>query len=93
MSKTKQGGSTKLGRDSAGKRLGIKASQGSPVKIGNIIVRQRGTRYVIGKNVKMGGDNTLYAVKNGVVSFLSKNKKRYDGRRRAVKVVSVVEKR
>ncbi len=90
MAKTKQGGSSRLGRDSAAQRLGIKASAGEKVKIGMIIIRQRGTKYLTGKNVKMGSDNTIYAMKDGVVRFSSKTKKLFDGSRRAAKVVSVI---
>jgi large subunit ribosomal protein L27 len=93
MSKTKQGGSSKLGRDSASKRLGVKAYDGEKVKIGMIIIRQRGTRYLVGKNVKMGSDNTIYALKNGTVKFASTSKKLFDGRRRLAKVVSVDQKK
>jgi large subunit ribosomal protein L27 len=89
MSKTKQGGSSRLGRDSAAQRLGVKVSSGEKVRIGMIIVRQRGTRYLPGKNVKVGSDDTIYAMKDGVVSFASKAKKLFNGTRRQAKVVSV----
>jgi large subunit ribosomal protein L27 len=89
MSKTKQGGSSRLGRDSAAQRLGIKVSSGEKVKIGMIIIRQRGTRYLPGKNVRVGSDDTIYAMKDGVVSFSSKIKKLFNGTRRSAKVVSV----
>ncbi|MDP2741129.1 MAG: 50S ribosomal protein L27 [bacterium] len=89
MSKTKAGGSTRLGRDSESKRLGIKASSGEFVKIGMIIIRQRGTRYLPGKNVKLGSDDTIYASKNGVVRFATKKKKLFNGSQRLAKVVSV----
>ncbi|TSC94742.1 MAG: large subunit ribosomal protein L27 [Parcubacteria group bacterium Licking1014_1] len=89
MAKTKSGGSSRLGRDSAAKRLGIKASSGEFVKIGMIIVRQRGTKYLPGKNVKLGSDDTIYAVKNGVVRFVTKTKRFFDGSRKLVKVVNV----
>ena len=89
MSKTKQGGSSRLGRDSAAQRLGIKITDGQKVKIGMIIVRQRGTKYLLGKNVKKGSDDTIYAMGNGVVRFVSKSKKLFNGTRRSVKVVSV----
>jgi len=89
MSKTKQGGSSRLGRDSAAQRLGIKISAGQKVKIGMIIVRQRGTRYLLGKNVKKGSDDTIYAMKDGSVKFSSKSKKLFNGQRRMAKVVSV----
>ena len=91
MSKTKQGGSSRLGRDSAAQRLGIKISSGEKVRIGMIIIRQRGTKYLLGKNVKMGSDNTIYAMKNGVVKFSTTSKKLFNGTRRLAKVVSVVE--
>lgn len=90
MSKTKQGGSSRLGRDSAAQRLGIKAYAGEFVKVGEIIIRQRGTRYLLGKNVKMGTDNTIYAMKNGVVAFSSRVKKLFNGTRRSARMVSVV---
>jgi len=89
MSKTKQGGSSRLGRDSAAQRLGIKISAGEKVRTGMIIVRQRGTKYLLGKNVKKGSDDTIYAMKDGVVKFTSKSKKLFNGSRRMAKVVSV----
>lgn len=89
MSKTKQGGSSRLGRDSAAQRLGIKAYAGEKVKIGMIIIRQRGTKYLPGKNVKLGSDDTIYAVKDGVVRFTTKTKRLFDGSQRLAKVVSV----
>jgi len=90
MSKTKQGGSSRLGRDSESKRLGIKVNAGQDVKIGMIIVRQRGTRYLLGKNVKKGSDDTIYAMKNGTVKFSTTSKLLFNGARRKAKVVSVV---
>ena len=89
MAKTKQGGSSRLGRDSAAQRLGIKAYAGEKVKVGMIIIRQRGTKYLLGKNVKLGSDDTIYAVKDGVVHFSTKLKKLFDGSQRLAKVVSV----
>jgi len=89
MSKTKQGGSSRLGRDSAAQRLGIKISDGGTAKIGEIIVRQRGTRYLLGDNVKKGSDDTIYAMKTGIVSFKTTQKKLFNGTRRMAKVVSV----
>ena len=70
-------------------RLGIKISSGEKVKIGMIIIRQRGTKYLPGKNVKMGSDDTIYAMKDGVVKFTSKSKKLFNGSRRTAKMVSV----
>lgn len=89
MSKTKQGGSSKLGRDSAGQRLGVKIYAGEKVKVGMIIIRQRGTKYLPGKNVKLGSDDTIYAICNGVVRFNTKLKKLFDGSQRLAKVVNV----
>ena len=93
MSKTKQGGSSRLGRDSAAQRLGIKISEGENAKIGQIIIRQRGSKYLLGKNVKKGSDDTIYAMKNGLVRFASKSKKIFNGTRRTAKMVSVEEKK
>ena len=90
MSKTKQGGSSRLGRESMSQRLGIKAYAGEKVKVGMIIIRQRGTKYLPGKNVKLGSDDTIYAMKDGVVNFASKSKLLFDCSRRSVKVVSVI---
>jgi len=89
MAKTKQGGSSRLGRDSASQRLGIKVSSGQKVKKGMIIIRQRGTKFLTGKNVKIGSDDTIYAMKDGLVGFSSKSKKLYDGSKRIAKIVSV----
>lgn len=90
MAHTKSGGSTKLGRDSKAKRLGVKRSGGQLVRAGEIIIRQRGTRYVPGAFVRRGGDDTLYAAKDGTVKFLTKKKKRFDGNIRYFKAVEVV---
>jgi len=89
MAHTKSGGSTKLGRDSASKRLGIKINDNQAVKPGQIILRQRGTKYLPGRNVKRAGDDTLYAMASGVVRFLSRKKTKFDGKRRYVKIVTV----
>ncbi|MDZ4785661.1 MAG: 50S ribosomal protein L27 [bacterium] len=69
MAHKKAAGSTKNGRDSAGKRLGIKVYGGEVVKAGNILVRQRGTTFHPGRNVGVGRDYTLFALKDGVVKF------------------------
>jgi len=90
MAHTKSGGSTKLGRDSRSKRLGIKINHGALARVGEVIVRQRGTHYELGKNVKLAGDDTIYAAKTGVVHILSRTKTRFDGSKRAVKVVTVL---
>lgn len=69
MAHKKAGGSTRNGRDSESKRLGVKRFGGQQVKAGNIIVRQRGTRFHPGVNVGLGKDHTLFATQDGVVSF------------------------
>ncbi len=89
MAKTKATGVSKLGRDSLPKYLGIKLSEGERAKAGSIIVRQRGTKFLPGKNVKCGGDDTLYALKEGVVYFLTKRKNCFNGSRKLVKIVNV----
>tara|TARA_Y100000589_G_scaffold238617_1_gene226020 strand:- start:55 stop:312 length:258 start_codon:yes stop_codon:yes gene_type:complete len=73
MAHKKAGGSTRNGRDSAGRRLGVKKFGGEVVVPGNIIIRQRGTRYHPGKNVSIGKDHTIFAIKEGVVSFKKKS--------------------
>lgn len=69
MATKKAGGSSKNGRDSAGRRLGVKKYGGEIVLAGNIIVRQRGTTYVPGKNVGLGKDHTIFSLVNGQVLF------------------------
>jgi len=89
MATTKGGGSSKLGRDSEPKYLGIKISDGQKAKIGQILVRQRGSKFLAGKNVKMASDDTLYAMKDGVVCILSKKKKLFDGSSRIAKFFNI----
>lgn len=81
MSKTKGGGSTRNGRDSNSKRLGVKAYDGTLVSSGSIIVRQRGTKFHPGENVGRGGDDTLFATTTGRVRY---------GRRGGRKLVDIV---
>ncbi len=81
MSKTKSGGSTRNGRDSASKRLGPKVFDGQRVSAGSILVRQRGTRIHPGWNVGRGKDDTLFAKADGVVEY---------GSRRGRRLVSIV---
>lgn len=69
MSHKKAGGSTRNGRDSDGKRLGVKKYGGQQVVAGNILVRQRGTTFHAGRNVGLGRDYTLFATADGVVQF------------------------
>jgi large subunit ribosomal protein L27 len=75
MAHKKAGGSTRNGRDSHSKRLGVKCYGGTLVKAGNIIMRQRGTRYHPGANVGIGKDHTIYALIDGLVVFEQKGKK------------------
>ena len=72
MAHKKAGGSSRNGRDSAGRRLGVKKSGGQAVIAGNIIIRQRGTRFHPGTNVGMGKDHTLFALSEGRVAFRRK---------------------
>lgn len=81
MSKTKGGGSTRNGRDSQSKRLGVKRFDGQAVTAGTIIVRQRGTRIHPGENVGRSGDDTLFATADGTVKF---------GSRRGRKLVDIL---
>lgn len=72
MAHKKAGGSTRNGRDSESKRLGVKAFGGQTVTAGSIIIRQRGTRFHAGTNVGIGKDHTLFAKANGKVEFVTK---------------------
>jgi large subunit ribosomal protein L27 len=89
MSTTKSSGSTKLGRDSQPKYLGVKLYQGQKARIGSIIIRQRGTKFVPGKNVRRGKDDTLYAVKPGAVKFRTISKTGFNGKKKLLKLVEV----
>jgi large subunit ribosomal protein L27 len=90
MAHTKAIGSTKLGRDSVAKRLGVKLQDGQKVMVGQIIVRQRGTKYTPGVNVIRAADDTLFAGKNGTVKFVTKTKGHFDGSRRKATIVQIV---
>lgn len=90
MSHVKAGGSTKNLRDSNPQFLGIKLHDGEKAKTGNIIVKQRGTKVLSGKNTKLGKDHTIFAAKEGVVKFSSARKKNYNGKIVRRKSVSVV---
>ncbi len=76
MASKKAAGSSKNGRDSQSKRLGVKKFGGQPVIPGNIIVRQRGTQFHPGNNVRMGRDHTIFSVVEGVVKFERMDKRR-----------------
>ncbi len=91
MAHTKAGGSTRNGRDSAGKRLGVKLFGGQVVKNGNIIVRQRGTRMALGTGVGLGVDQTIYATRSGQVKFLTKQITKFTGQKIRRTIVSVVD--
>ena len=74
MAHKKAGGSSRNGRDSAGRRLGVKKFGSEAVVAGNIIIRQRGTKYHPGRNVKRSNDDSLFATSNGIVKFSKKGK-------------------
>jgi large subunit ribosomal protein L27 len=76
MAHKKAGGSSRNGRDSAGRRLGVKLFGGETAKAGNILVRQRGTKFHPGQNVGMGKDHTLFALQEGRVAFKTRAGKR-----------------
>lgn len=90
MAHTKAKSTTSLGRDSESKRLGVKLSDGQLARVGNIIVRQRGTKFTPGAGVGLGKDDTIFAVRDGRVRFITRKKKTFDGGSRLVKVVYVV---
>ncbi len=90
MSHKKAGGSAKNLRDSGPQYLGTKLYDGQSAKIGSIIVRQRGTKILAGKNVAVGKDHTLFAKKEGAVKFTEKRKKNFDGSSKRRKVANVL---
>lgn len=90
MAHVKSGGSTKLGRDSNSKRLGIKRSDGQAVQPGNVLIRQRGTKWHPGLNTKIGCDDTIYSLVNGIVRFSNKRKKTFTGKMKKVSLINVI---
>lgn len=90
MSTKKSGGSSKNLNDSQPKYLGVKRAAGQAVKIGQIIVRQRGTKIAAGKNVKVAKDHTLFAMSDGVVAFRDVRKTKFNGHTIKKKMVDVV---
>jgi large subunit ribosomal protein L27 len=90
MATKKAGGSTKNGRDSNPKYLGIKVTPGAHALLGSVLVRQRGTDVLPGKNVGMGRDHTLFALKEGVVEMGTKRKTHFDNRVINKKIIHVV---
>jgi large subunit ribosomal protein L27 len=96
MAHKKAGGSTRLGRDSKAKRLGVKVFGDQFVTAGGIIVRQRGTKFHPGENVEKGGDDTLFAKIAGLVKFQEKRVVAFSGnkdKRKFVHVKSITEKK
>ncbi len=90
MAHTKAGGSTRNGRDSQSKRLGVKRSGGQAVQTGDIIIRQRGTKFIAGSHVGIGKDHTLFALQSGSVKFKTINKLAFTGNKQKKSLVSVV---
>ena len=90
MATAKSKSASGLGRDSQPQYLGVKLSDGQKAKTGMIIIRQRGTKYLPGKNVGCGNDYTLYALKNGVVKFQTKKKITFSGVKKMAKVVNIL---
>ncbi|MBP6942814.1 MAG: 50S ribosomal protein L27 [Candidatus Buchananbacteria bacterium] len=89
MSTKKAGGSTRLGRDSRAQRLGIKLYGGEQAKSGMIILRQRGTRYRPGTGTMRAKDDTLFATTTGVVNYLKKKVRKFNGKLEFSQIVSV----
>ncbi len=89
MAHVKAGGTAQNLKDSPGQRLGVKLFGGEKVKKGNIIIRQHGTKFHPGKNVKRGKDDTLFAMADGVIQFKILKKKKFNGLLRSTRVVSV----
>ena len=90
MATKKSGGTAKNLRDSQPKYLGVKRGDGQAVKLGQVIVRQRGTKIEPGKNVRAGKDHTIFAMADGKVAFREARKTRFDGRTVTKKTVDVV---
>ncbi len=89
MAHTKAIGTTRLGRDSQPKYLGVKLHDGQLAKSGDIIIRQRGTKFLAGKGARLGSDYTIYSITNGKVKFTTKKKVCFDGHKRLVKIANV----
>ncbi|HVZ75700.1 MAG TPA: 50S ribosomal protein L27 [Candidatus Paceibacterota bacterium] len=92
MAHKKAGGTAKNLTDSKPKYLGVKLYAGETAKQGDVIVRQRGTRYIAGKEVGMGKDHTLFALASGIVSFRTARKQNFDGSKSVRPVVDVIVK-
>lgn len=83
-------GSSKNGRDSKPKYLGVKLYEGQTAKTGNVLIRQRGTKFRAGTNVGIGSDHTLFALKNGIVKFFDKKVVKFTGQKVEKKFVSIL---
>ena len=92
MAHKKAGGSTRNGRDSRSQRLGVKIFGDQHAIAGNIIIKQHGMRWNAGDGVAVGGDNTLFALRDGLVKFQTKMVRKFTGALRATRIVSVVPK-
>ena len=90
MAHKKAGGSTGLGRDSQSKRLGVKLFAGQIAQTGNILVRQRGTKFHPGKNVSKGKDDTLFAKIAGIINFRKLKKRKFDGSLKDTKFIDIL---
>ena len=92
MAHRKAGGSSKNLRDSKPKYLGVKIADGENVRSGNIILKQRGTKFLPGKNTKIGKDHTIFSIMNGIVQFSTKKRHmKFNGSKTTKKVVNVIE--
>ncbi|MBU0637180.1 MAG: 50S ribosomal protein L27 [Patescibacteria group bacterium] len=90
MAHKKAGGSTALGRESQSKRLGVKLQDGQFAKSGAILIRQRGTKYHPGLNVKKGKDDTLFAIIAGFVKFTTKKLRKFNNKLVSSKIVNII---
>ena len=90
MAHKKSAGTTKNGRDSNPKYLGVKITEGDLAQAGSILIRQRGTDVLPGRGVSMGKDHTLFALVSGMVSFSTKRKMHFDNKVNVKKIVSVI---
>lgn len=91
MAHKKAGGSTRLGRDSNPQYLGVKLYGGQKVNAGNVLVRQRGTKFHPGVNVKRAKDDTLFAMKGGIVQFKTKKALTFTGKLRKRTFINVID--
>jgi len=90
MAHKKAGGSSSLGRDSISKRLGVKLHDGQFAKPGAILIRQRGTKYHPGRNVKKGKDDTLFSTIAGFVKFTTRKLRKFNNQLKSTKIVNIV---